>query len=202
MKLTYRGVSLELNKTKITEIKIMKYFSLIMGITLGTYGGLFSESFSENLIFNALQASAETSLPSCPLPIKVAITFSNAQCRAVKLQMPQTFFRYYSNEEHKKGNYLTTEQYSTNVEAMVRLALPPNFQNKATKMVSVTLPAGITVYQGFVAPQSPVSCYIGGGQQTFIRNEDLNNPNIKWTDGPDTFVEEFNCSFNITVEDN
>jgi hypothetical protein len=57
--------------------------------------------------------------------------------------------------------------------------------------VTVTLPAGTTVYQGIVAPQNPASCYPGGGQQTFIK--DSRDPNIKWSEGESITVEPFSC---------
>ncbi len=105
--------------------------------------------------------------------------------------MPQTFFRYYHDDSNKKGRYLTTDQYQTNEEVIKNLALNQAWGNKAEKMLSITLPAGTTVYQGIVAPQIPASCYPGGGQQIFI--EDSRNPNLFWTEGPDLTVQPFTC---------
>jgi len=101
----------------------------------------------------------------------------------VTLEKPQTFFRYYSDENSKKGRFLTTDEYATNVEAIRNLALDQKWNppNQATKVVSVTLPAGTTVYQGIVAPQNPPYCYHGGGQQTFIK--DSRDANIQWGEG-------------------
>jgi hypothetical protein len=129
--------------------------------------------------------------PACPLPEEIAVTFLNSQCKKVTLLMPQTFFRYYSNETNKKGRYLTTDQYQTNVQVITRLALNQAWGNKAEKMLSVTLPAGTTVYQGVVAPQNPTSCYPGGGQQTFIENS--KDPYLFWTEGPTLTLEPFSC---------
>ncbi|QFS42594.1 hypothetical protein GXM_00067 [Nostoc sphaeroides CCNUC1] len=56
----------------------------------------------------------------------------------------------------------------------------------------VTLPAGTTVYQGIVAPQTPNKCYPGGGQQTFIK--DTRDPNIKWSEGENIVIKDFSCS--------
>ncbi len=105
--------------------------------------------------------------------------------------MPQTFFRYYSSETNKKGRFLTTDQYQSNVDVIKNLALNQTWGNKAEKMLSITLPAGTIVYQGIVAPQNPASCYPGGGQQTFI--EDSKAPNLFWTEGPALTVQSFTC---------
>ena len=68
--------------------------------------------------------------PACPLPEEIAVTFLNSQCKKVTLLMPQTFFRYYSNETNKKGRYLTTDQYQTNVQVITNLALNQAWGNK------------------------------------------------------------------------
>ncbi|MFM8306164.1 MAG: hypothetical protein ACKN87_03605, partial [Microcystis aeruginosa] len=109
------------------------------------------------------------------------------------LEKPQTFFRYYSDENYKKGRFLTTDQYTTNVEVIRNLALDQKWNppNQATKVISVTLPAGTTVYQGIVAPQNPADCYPGGGQQTFIK--DSRDANIQWGEGRAITVTSLSC---------
>jgi hypothetical protein len=79
---------------------------------------LFGSSLAVTLPqpFGIVLAQEVTSL--CPLPPKIAITFLDSKCKKVRLIMPQTFFRYYSDETNRKGRYLTTEQYQTNVEAI------------------------------------------------------------------------------------
>ena len=105
---------------------------------------------------------------ACPLPPDIAATFLDSKCIKVTLRMPQTFFRYYSDPKNNQGRYLTADQFELNTTVIRRLALNQIWGNKAEKMLSVTLPAGTVVYQGIVGPQAPVSCYPGGGQQTYL----------------------------------
>ena len=79
------------------------------------------------------------------------------------------------------------------MEAIRNLALDQKWipPNQATKVVSVTLPAGTTVYQGIVAPQNPADCYPGGGQQTFIK--DSRDANIQWGEGRAITVTSLSC---------
>lgn len=185
---------------------------VMVSLGLGTFSSLLAIALSQNLKLNPqiALAQAETSqqeetaqqdssqadtasenAASCPLPEEIAITFLDAECKEVELLMPQTFFRYYSDDTNKKGRYLTTEQYRTNVAVISNLALNQSWGNKAEKMLSITLPAGTIVYQGTVAPQTPASCYPGGGQQTFIK--DSRDPSLFWTEGPALDVEPFSC---------
>lgn len=172
----------------------MKIKSVAVSFGLGILGSLSAPILSE--IFESghqkVFAQEATSLSSCPLPANIAITFLKSKCQKVKLLMPQTFFRYYSNDLNKKGRYLTTGQYQTNAEAIANLALKQEWGNKAEKMLSITLPAGTIIYQGIVAPQIPASCYPGGGQQIFI--EDSKDPNLFWTEGPVLTKQTINCS--------
>ena len=177
----------------------MKKQFILVGLSLGLLSGLFSNNV-ENRIASA-QTAAPTpaptpsptpaTAPNCPLPLEIAATFLNSQCKAVKLKMPQTFFRYHSTDQNKYGRYLTTDQYQTNAEVIRNLALNQSWGNQATTMLSVTLPAGTTVYQGIVGPQTPPTCYPGGGQQTFI--VDSKDPAILWVPGPAMTIAAFTC---------
>jgi hypothetical protein len=163
-----------------------KSVSLCIGLTLLS----FSVSSLPRLI-NAPKAVAQEVTSSCPLPSEIAITFLNSECKEVKLEQPQTFYRYYSSSNNKYGRYLTTDKYKTNVEVIKNLALNQAWGNQATMIETITLPAGMTTYQGIVAPQTPKECYPGGAQQTFIENS--KDPNIKWSDGENIVVEKFSC---------
>jgi hypothetical protein len=109
----------------------------------------------------------------------------------VKLEKAQDFYRYFGNSVSKYGRYLTSDQYTTNSEAIKKLALNQDWGNPASKKVTVTLPAGMTVYQGIAAPQNPATCYPGGGQQIFIK--DSRDATIKWSDGEDVTIQSFCC---------
>lgn len=165
--------------------------SAAISLSLVLFGSLSAVALSLPFQNSAQKVLAQEVSPSCPLPVAIAITFLDSKCKKVKLLMPQTFFRYYSSETNRKGRYLTTDQYQTNVEVIRNLALNQAWGNKAEKMLAVTLPAGTTVYQGIVAPQNPSSCYPGGGQQTFI--EDSKDPNLSWAEGPTLTLQPLSC---------
>lgn len=168
----------------------MRIKSVYTNLSLAVFGSLFAVTLSPLLEINQ-RVFAQEVATSCPLPAEIAVTFLGSKCKKVTLLMPQTFFRYYSNETNKKGRFLTTEQYQTNAEAIRYLALNQAWGNKAEKMLSITLPAGTTVYQGIVASQNPTSCYPGREQQTFI--EDSKSPNLFWTEGPILTLQPFTC---------
>jgi hypothetical protein len=122
-----------------------------------------------------------------------AATFKDSQCIEVRLTKATTFYRYHDNDGNKYGRFLTTNKYANNVEAVENLALKQSWTNpnKATKIISVTIPYGNFVYQGIVAKQAPNTCYPGGGQQTFIRN--TRNIDITWSTSQDITVKSFSC---------
>lgn len=132
----------------------------------------------------------ETSI--CDLPTEIAVTFLNSKCEAIKLTEPQKFYRYYSQESMRYGRYLTTDRFTKNVDVIRNLALKQEWGNAATTMITVTLPAGMTIYKGIVAPQEPTQCYPGMGVQVFIK--DTRDPNIQWSAGESITVEPFICS--------
>ncbi|WP_414576014.1 hypothetical protein [Anabaena sp. CCY 9402-a] len=167
----------------------MKFPSVSVSIGLGVISNLLV--VSPNFTFNSTQVVAQEVTASCPLPSEIAVTFLDSKCEAVTLKQPQTFYRYYSSNDNKYGRYLTTGKYKKNVDVIRNLALNQAWGNQATIRLKVTVPAGTTVYQGIVAPQTPASCYPGGGQQTFI--QDSKDPNIKWSEGKNIKVEEFTC---------
>jgi hypothetical protein len=168
----------------------MKFKSVSVGIGLSLLS--FSVSLFPRAVFNSPQVLAQEVSSSCPLPSDIAVTFLNSKCQEVKLEHPQTFYRYYSSSENRYGRYLTTDKYKTNVEVIRNLALNQSWGNKATMIQPVILPAGTTIYQGIVAPQTPTQCYPGGGEQTFIK--DTRDPNIKWSEGHNIVLKDFNCS--------
>jgi hypothetical protein len=132
---------------------------------------------------------------ACPLPPDIAATFLDAKCIKTTLRMPQTFFRYYSDPKYNQGRYLTTDQFELNTAVIRRLALNQIWGNSAKKMLSVTLPVGTVVYQGIAGPQAPVSCYPGGGQQTYLNIDNIRSQtSFVWVDGPDLAVNPFVCA--------
>ncbi len=172
----------------------MKFQSASVGIGLSIISNLFSVAPLPSAQFNSSRVLAQDATTSCPLPAAIAVTFLDSKCQEVKLTEKKTFYRYYSSNDNKYGRYLTTDKYKTNVQVIRRLALNQEWGNKATTILQVTLPAGTTIYQGIVAPQTPAKCYPGGGQQTFI--QDSKDPNIKWVEGENLVIKSFSCPSN------
>ena len=137
------------------------------------------------------QDSTTQLAPNCPLPVNLAATFLNSTCTKTVLSKPQTFYRHFSNDSNRYGRYLTTDRFSVNTDVIRGLALNQEWGNQATRTLMVTLPAGTAVFQGVVAPQTPSTCYPGGGQQTFIENS--KDPQITWVEGPPLTVKPFSC---------
>jgi hypothetical protein len=52
---------------------------------------------------------------------------------------------------------------------MIDSALSPSWGNTAEKVVTIKVPAGTTIFEGFAAPQGGL---VGGGNQVVIRNVD------------------------------
>lgn len=176
-----------------------KFYPLFAGLTLASLGSLLTGTVAQQIANRsavANQPSVQTTtnpVPSCPLAADIAVTFLNSQCRAVVLKEPKTYYRYYSTDSNRFGRYLTANRYDRNTDVIRNLALNQAWGNQATMMLTVTVPAGTTVYEGIVAPQNPQSCYVGGGQQTFI--EDTRDPKLVWSVGtPMKQVEPFQCS--------
>ncbi len=121
----------------------------------------------------------------------VAKSFKDSNCIEVKLAKATIFYRHHTNDTDQKGRYLSSNQYTTNVDAIKKLALKQEWGNKALKITSVTLAAGTVTYQGIVAPQDPAACYPGGGQQTFIVNS--KDASIQWSTSQNLTVSTFVC---------
>lgn len=167
----------------------MKVKSILTSFSIGLIGSVFVGNLLSPAGTNGNKVLAQTA--ACPLPADIAVTFLNSECKEVKLETSQDFYRYFGANVSKYGRYLTSDQYTNNVEAIQKLALDQKWGNPATTKVTVTLPSGTTVYKGIAAPQNPASCYPGGAQQTFIT--DSRDPNIKWSEGQAIAVKPFSC---------
>jgi hypothetical protein len=162
------------------------------GIRSGLLAAVLATGGGTATLLPPSAAQAQQLAPNCPLPQEIAATFANATCTKATLAAPQTFYRYFHSPQNRYGRYLTTDRFTTNVEVIRKLALNQAWGNRAERELSVTLPAGTVVFQGVVGPQTPVACYPGGAQQTFIENS--KDPAIVWTDGPALTLLPFECS--------
>ena len=162
------------------------------GIRSGLLAAVLATGGGTATLLPPAGALAQQLAPNCPLPQEIAATFANAACTKSTLPAAQTFYRYFHSPQNRYGRYLTTDRFTTNVEVIRKLALNQSWGNRAERELSVTLPAGTVVFQGVVGPQTPVACYPGGAQQTFIENS--KDPAIVWTDGPALTLLPFECS--------
>lgn len=121
----------------------------------------------------------------------VAKSFKDSKCTEVKLTKATTYHRHHTGDNDQKGRYLSSNKYTSNLDAIKNLALRADWGNKATKITSVILPIGTVTYQGIVASQEPSGCYPGGGQQTFIINS--KDTAIQWSASQDLIVKTFTC---------
>ncbi len=169
----------------------MKTRSFLFNLTLGVLTSFCFVSPASIPFFKVSPALTQETSASCPLPQEIAVTFLDSKCEEIKLTAPQSFYRYYSQDSMRYGRYLTTDRFTKNVDVIRNLALKQEWGNKATTMITVTLPAGTTIYKGIVAPQEPTQCYPGMGVQVFIK--DTRDPNIQWSAGESITVEPFSC---------
>lgn len=159
-------------------------------LALGALSGALVVT-AEALAPGALRPTLAQNAPNCPLPVSVAVTFLDSKCTKSVLSQPTAFYRYHSNDGNRYGRYLTTDRLTVNTDVIRSLALHQDWGNQATKSLTVTLPAGTVIYQGVVAPQTPSSCYPGGGQQIFIENS--KDPQIVWAEAHAMTVKPFAC---------
>ena len=89
----------------------MKIQSVFVSLGLGLLGSFSIGSVSQHFRIIPASAIAQTVPASCPLPADIAITFLNSECKEVKLENVQDFYRYFGNNVSKYGRYLTSEQY-------------------------------------------------------------------------------------------
>ena len=134
-------------------------------------------------------SSVAGNLGSCPIPEtdarnptdlnNIISSFANSDCAPITLAQDTEFFRYYSfpvAPAVSRGRFLTSTLYTDTADAIIGLALLPDFNNKATQLEKALVPAGTTVYQGLAGAQpvgNTVSCYKGGAVQDFIADRDV-----------------------------
>ena len=100
-----------------------------------------------------------------PLPDNVANTFRSGTYTEIVTQKQTTLYRVYGGNSSQIGGYWTTTKPQGPVQSIIDSALDPIWGNNATKVVSIVVPKGTTIYQGFAAPQGGL---VGGGIQVYI----------------------------------
>jgi hypothetical protein len=104
-----------------------------------------------------------------PLPAAIANTFRGGSYVATTLTEATVFYRVYGGAaaqvSRSGGAFLTRTAPSGPLQAMIDLALNPQWGNTASLVARVRVPAGTTIYEGAAAAQGGL---VGGGNQVFI----------------------------------
>ena len=101
-------------------------------------------------------------------------SFRSGSYTAKTLMKPKDLYRAFSDEEFRLGAYWTDVRPAGPLQSTIDSALLPSFENAATKVVHIRVPANETVFEGFAAEQSaePGIHLIGGGRQIVVLNVD------------------------------
>ena len=92
--------------------------------------------------------------------------FARRPTHHVSSLKPKELWRVYSNPKMKLGAYWSDVPPSGPVQATVDSALHHTFQNAATLVVHIRVPAGTTIFEGIAGPKEGL---IGGGPQFLVR---------------------------------
>jgi hypothetical protein len=104
-----------------------------------------------------------------PLDDLIASSFRSGAYTATTLSESTTFYRVYGGGAKKIGSYWTRTKPAGPFQSQLDYALAPQWGNTANNMVTIRVPKGVTIYEGFAAPQSTgVGHLYGGGNQVFI----------------------------------
>lgn len=123
-----------------------------------------------------------------PLSIEDAATFANLQYNQVVTTSTLVLHRNFSSASNRYGRFMSTDLFRSPAQAVRKLALDQSWYgtNQAWYVEDVTLPAGVLVYVGRVAPiyqgifrREPVpSAYPGMAVQYLVAN--TRAPGIIW----------------------
>jgi hypothetical protein len=102
-----------------------------------------------------------------PLGEKVAATFRGGSYTQTVTTEATTLYRAYGGTAGEVGGYWTRTAPTGPLQARVDSALAPQWGNTARSVSTIRVPAGITIFEGFAAPQGNL---IGVGSQVFIQN--------------------------------
>jgi len=112
-----------------------------------------------------------------PLNETDANSFRSASYTEKVLGRKTTFYRVYSSEKNRIGPFMTRTKQRGRLQSQIGLALNPIWGNNARYVEKVVVPKGVTIYEGYAAPQvinGGAGFLIGGENQVFIKREDLN----------------------------
>lgn len=102
-------------------------------------------------------------------------SFRSSSYTGKTLAQPKRLYRSYSDPEKKFRAYWTDVKPQGPLQATIDSALLPNFENAATRIVEIEIPAGQTIFEGFAAEQNDALSGVsrmGGGRQVVATNVD------------------------------
>lgn len=110
-----------------------------------------------------------------PLGAAKAALFRAASYTELRTNEPLILYRVYGGDALQLGKWWTRTPPAGSLQSVMDSAILPEWGNDATKIVTIQIPSGTTIFQGFAAPQSnELMSLIGGGSQVYIENV---NPN-------------------------
>jgi Pre-toxin TG len=115
-------------------------------------------------------------LPAIPGSLTVADTFRGGSYFDHKLEQPVTLYRVFSQPDRMLSAYWTREKPLGPLQATLDVALDPQWKNRATSWVGITVPAGTTIYEGIANEvvlrrfdsKLNVGKLLGGGSQVYL----------------------------------
>jgi RHS repeat-associated protein len=106
-----------------------------------------------------------------PLGAKIASTFRSSTYRETILTEDVILYRVYGGRAGELGHYWNRVEPTGPLQAQLDSALLPEWGNTGSKVASIRVPAGTTIYEGAAAPQlgrGGIPSLLGGGAQVFI----------------------------------
>ncbi len=100
-----------------------------------------------------------------PLSREVADTFRSGTYSGRTLTQETTLYRVISDNGNPSGSYWTSVKPTGPLQAVSDYALDQKWGNRATRVVTATMPAGTVVYEGYAARQEGLP---GGGIQIYV----------------------------------
>jgi hypothetical protein len=101
----------------------------------------------------------------CSLRPEIAYTFRSGTCRKVVTQQPIRLYRLWGGTSREFGAFWTTARPHGGLQQTIDCAILPDWGNTLTNLTRIVVPAGVTIYEGYAAPQGGL---VGGCVQIFL----------------------------------
>ena len=148
----------------------------LLAVYIGAqYFGAFIEGCSTMVSTGSVTSGIETiknygPINKGPLPDAIANSFRGGSYSQITLQADLELYRVYGGKAEQLGSYWTRIPPAGPVQSKIDLALKPEWGNTAENVVKIKVPAGTTIFEGFVEGQG--GGLLGGGSQVIVPNVD------------------------------